>query len=120
MAVRYTEEHAWLHHADGVVTVGMTEQGVAALGAVTFVELPEEGREVTKGEEVGLIESADAGAELLAPLDGEVVEVNAAVAARPGLLDEDAEAAWLYRMTTTTPEEMDALMDEDEYLALVE
>ncbi|MGB3408429.1 MAG: glycine cleavage system protein GcvH [Jannaschia sp.] len=118
--MKYTEEHEWLDDNDGVIAVGITEHAATQLGDVVFVELPEIGREVTKGEEIVVIESVKAASDILAPLDGEIVEVNEALAANPGLVNEDAEAAWFFRMTTTTPEEMDSMMDEDAYKEFVD
>ena len=120
MPLKYTEEHEWLDADDGTITVGITGHAATQLGDVVFVELPEVGREVTKGEEIVVIESVKAASDIMAPLDGEIVEVNEALAANPALVNEDAEAAWFFKMTTTTPEEMDAMMDEDEYKAFVD
>ena len=117
--MKYTEEHEWLDDVDGLITVGITGHAATQLGDVVFVELPEAGRTVTKGEEIVVIESVKAASDILAPLDGEIVEVNAALADNPGLVNEDAEAAWFFRMTTTTPEEMDDMMDEDAYADFV-
>ncbi|GIT89689.1 glycine cleavage system H protein [Jannaschia pagri] len=113
--MKYTEEHEWLDNKDGVITVGITGHAATQLGDVVFVELPEVGLEVTKGEEIVVIESVKAASDILAPLDGEITEVNEALADAPGLVNEDPEAAWFFRMTTTTPEEMDGMMDEDAY-----
>ncbi|WP_371156787.1 glycine cleavage system protein GcvH [Jannaschia sp. 2305UL9-9] len=118
--MKFTEDHEWLDENDGIVTVGITEHAATQLGDVVFVDLPEVGQEVTKGEEVVVIESVKAASDIMAPLDGEIVEVNTALADAPGLVNEDAEAAWFFRMTTTTPEEMTDMMDEDQYKAFVE
>ena len=118
--MKYTEEHEWLDESDGTVTVGITEHAATQLGDVVFVELPEVGRTVTKGEEIVVIESVKAASDILAPLDGEIVEVNAALGDNPALVNEDAEAAWFFRMTTTTPEEMEGMMDEDAYKEFVD
>ncbi|CTQ33676.1 glycine cleavage system protein GcvH [Jannaschia rubra] len=118
--MKYTEDHEWLDDNDGIITVGITEHAATQLGDVVFVELPEVGRTVTKGEEIVVIESVKAASDILAPLDGEITEVNTALADTPGLVNEDAEAAWFFRMTTTTPEEMDTMMDEDGYRDFVE
>lgn len=117
--MKYTEEHEWLDAKDEVVTVGITAYAATQLGDVVFIELPEPGREVTKGEEIVVIESVKAASDIMAPLDGEIVEVNDALVETPGLVNEDAEAAWFFRMTTTTPEELDGLMDEDAYAEFV-
>ncbi|WP_308915336.1 glycine cleavage system protein GcvH [Jannaschia sp. LMIT008] len=113
--MKYTEDHEWLDADDNLVTVGITEYAAKQLGDVVFVELPEVGREVVKGEEIVVIESVKAASDITAPLDGEIAEVNEALADNPGLVNEDPEAAWFFKMTTTTPEEMDDLMDEDAY-----
>ncbi|MDB2407663.1 glycine cleavage system protein GcvH [Jannaschia sp.] len=118
--MKYTEEHEWLDAADGQITVGITEHAATQLGDVVFVELPEVGRTVTKGEEIVVIESVKAASDITAPLDGEITEVNEALADTPGLVNEDAESAWFFRMTTTTPEEMDEMMDEDAYKDFIE
>ena len=113
--MKYTENHEWLEDNDGIITVGITGHAATQLGDVVFVELPEIGQTVTKGEEIVVIESVKAASDILSPLDGEIVEVNDKLADTPGLVNEDAEAAWFFRMTTTTPEEMDGMMDEDGY-----
>ena len=117
--MKYTEEHEWLDAKDEIVTVGITPHAATQLGDVVFVDLPEPGREVTKGEEIVVIESVKAASDILAPLDGEIIEVNDALSDNPGLVNEDAEAAWFFRMTTTTPEEMEGMMDEDAYKEFV-
>ncbi|MCK0169111.1 glycine cleavage system protein GcvH [Jannaschia sp. S6380] len=118
--MKYTEEHEWLDDNDGVITVGITEHAATQLGDVVFVELPEVGQTVTKGEEIVVIESVKAASDILAPLDGEITEINDKLADNPGLVNEDAEAAWFFRMTTTTREEMDGMMDEDAYKEFVD
>ena len=118
--MKYTEEHEWLDADGDTITVGITPHAATQLGDVVFVELPEIGREVVKGEEIVVIESVKAASDILSPLDGEIVEVNEALADNPGLVNEDAEAAWFFRMTTTTPEELDGMMDEDAYKEFVE
>ncbi|MEO0859116.1 MAG: glycine cleavage system protein GcvH [Pseudomonadota bacterium] len=113
--MKYTEEHEWLDADDGVITVGITEHAAEQLGDVVFVDLPDVGQTVTKGEEIVVIESVKAASDIMAPLDGDIVEVNTALADTPGLVNEDAQAAWFFKMTTPTPEEMEEMMDEDQY-----
>ena len=91
--MKYTEEHEWLDAKDEIITVGITEHAATQLGDVVFIELPEVGREITKGEEIVVIESVKAASDIAAPLDGEITEVNEALAENPGLVNEDAEAA---------------------------
>ncbi|MFO6465828.1 glycine cleavage system protein GcvH [Jannaschia sp. KMU-145] len=117
--MKFTEDHEWLDAKDEIITVGITEHAATQLGDVVFIELPEVGRTVTKGEEIVVIESVKAASDITAPLDGEITEVNDALSDTPGLVNEDAEAAWFFKMTTTTPEEMNGMMDEDAYKELI-
>lgn len=120
MTVKFTEEHEWLKTEDELVVVGITEHAAEALGEIVFVELPDAGTAVSKDEEVVVIESVKAASDILAPLDGEIVEVNGALIDNPGLINEDAmEAAWFFKMKLNDPSEMDALLDESAYKALI-
>lgn len=121
--MKFTEEHEWLDPTDdeGVVTVGITEHASEALGELVFVELPEVGTKVVKGDEVAVIESVKAASEILAPLDGEIVEVNDPLIDNPTLVNDDPTgAAWFFRIKLDNPSEMDDLLDEDAYKALIE
>ncbi|MCX7890172.1 MAG: glycine cleavage system protein GcvH [Rhodobacteraceae bacterium] len=118
--MKYTEEHEWLRPEGDVVTVGITAHAAEQLGDVVFVELPEAGRRVSRGDEVAVIESVKAASDILAPVDGEIVEVNPALADNPGLVNEDPTgAAWFFRMRPADPAALDAFMDEAAYRALV-
>ncbi len=98
--MKFTEEHEWLDLGDdGIVTVGITAHAAEQLGDIVFVELPEVGIEVTKDDEIVVIESVKAASDILAPLDGEIVEVNDVIVAEPGKVNEDPEGdAWFFRM----------------------
>ena len=87
--MKYTEEHEWLRVEDDLVVVGITEHASTQLGDVVFIELPEAGTAVAKDDEVVVIESVKAASDILAPLDGEIVEVNDALTDNPGLVNED-------------------------------
>lgn len=114
--LRYTEEHEWLKQDGDEVIVGITEYAAEQLGDLVFVELPEEGRTVVKGEEVVTIESVKAASDISAPLDGQISEVNAAIVANPALVNEDPmENGWFFKMTLEDPSELDGLMDEEAY-----
>ncbi|MGH1368343.1 MAG: glycine cleavage system protein GcvH [Maritimibacter sp.] len=118
--MKYTEEHEWLLEEDGIVTVGITLHAAEQLGDVVFVELPEVGVEVTKDEEIVVIESVKAASDILAPLDGEIVEVNEAIVSDPGKVNEDAEgSAWFFKMRVEDMDAMDDMMSETEYKAFV-
>ncbi len=114
--MKYTEEHEWLRVEDDVVVVGITAHAAEQLGDVVFVELPEEGSEVAKDDEVVVIESVKAASDILAPLDGEIVEVNGPLVDEPGKVNEDPEGeAWFFKMKVEDLSALDELMDEAAY-----
>lgn len=118
--MKFTEEHEWLRPEDDVVVVGITEHATTQLGDIVFVELPEVGTTVTKDEEVVVIESVKAASDITAPIDGEIVEVNTALADNPGLANEDAiGAGWFFKIKPADPSQMDSLMDEAAYNAMI-
>ncbi len=118
--MKYTEDHEWLRAEGGIVTVGITAHASEQLGDVVFVELPEAGRKVSKGEEVVVIESVKAASDILAPLDGEIVEVNGDLADNPSLVNEDPTGkAWMFRMKVADMAALDGYMDEAAYNALI-
>lgn len=119
--MKFTEEHEWLLPEGDLVVVGITEHAATQLGDLVFVELPEAGISVTKDEEIVVIESVKAASDIMAPLDGEIVEVNEALVENPTLVNEDAMgAAWFFKMKLSDPSDMDDLLDEDAYKALIE
>ena len=116
--MKYTEEHEWLRVEGDLVVVGITEHAAEQLGDIVFVELPEAETTVSKDDEVVVIESVKAASDILAPLDGEIVEVNEALADEPGRVNEDATgAAWMFKMKIEDLSALDELMDEDAYKA---
>ena len=116
--MKYTEDHEWLRADGDIVVVGITEHASTQLGDV--VELPEPETKVAKGDEIVVIESVKAASDILAPLDGEIVEVNEALADNPGLVNEDPLGeAWFFKMKLNDMSEMDGLMDEDAYNELI-
>lgn len=118
--MKYTEEHEWLRVEGGIVVVGITAHAAEQLGDVVFVELPDAGREVSKGDEVVVIESVKAASDILAPLDGEIVEINQDVADNPGTVNEDPTGkAWFFKMKVADLSVLDGMMDEAAYQALI-
>lgn len=118
--MKYTEEHEWLMVEGDVVVVGITAHAAEQLGDVVFVELPEVGTTVTKDDEVVVIESVKAASDILAPLDGEIVEVNEAIAEEPGKVNDDPEGeAWFFKMSVEDLSVLDELMDEAAYKAFI-
>lgn len=114
--MKYTEEHEWLRIEGELVVVGITEHASEQLGDVVFVELPEPGKTVAKDDEVAVIESVKAASDILAPLDGEIVEVNDAIVANPGLVNEDPLGdAWFFKMKVEDQGAVDEFMDEASY-----
>ena len=114
--LKYTEEHEWLRLDGEEVTVGITEYATEQLGDLVFVELPEEGTTVIKGDEVVTIESVKAASDIAAPLDGVITEVNPAIVANPALVNDDPmEDGWFFKMTLADVSDLDSLMDEEAY-----
>jgi len=119
---KFTEDHEWLRlDEDGKLTVGITDFAQESLGDVVYVELPEEGQTVKAGDEVAVIESVKAAGEIKSPLGGTVVEVNAALADKPELVNADAMGdGWFFRMEPEDTAALDGLMDEAAYKKFVE
>lgn len=114
--MKYTEDHEWLSLDGDIVTVGITEYAATQLGDVVFVELPEIETQVARGDEIVVIESVKAASDILAPLDGEIVEVNEALVDNPALVNDDPTgAAWFFKIKIEDPTALDEYMDEDEY-----
>lgn len=114
--MKFTEEHEWLRVEGDVVVVGITEHASEQLGDIVFVELPEEGTTVAKDDEVVVIESVKAASDILAPLDGEIVEVNSVLADTPGMVNEDPTGdGWFFKMKIEDLSVLDDLMDEAAY-----
>jgi glycine cleavage system H protein len=117
--MKYTEDHEWLKAEGDVVVVGITEHASEQLGDVVFVELPEVGRIVEKGDEICVIESVKAASDIVAPLAGEIVAVNESLPDNPGQVNEDALGAWFFKMKVADPKALDAFMDEAAYKAMI-
>ncbi|PCD78093.1 glycine cleavage system protein GcvH [Pseudothioclava arenosa] len=114
--MKFTEEHEWLRVEGDLVVVGITEHASEQLGDVVFVELPEVETQVAKGDDCAVIESVKAASDILAPVDGEIVEVNEAIVENPALVNEDPlGAAWFFKMKLDDMSQLDEFMDEDAY-----
>jgi len=119
--MKYTEEHEWLQQDGDTVTVGITKHAAEALGDLVFVELPEPGTKVAKDDEIVVIESVKAASDIMAPLDGEILEVNETIVENPTLVNEDPlGAAWFFKMKLDDPSALEALLDEAAYNALID
>jgi glycine cleavage system H protein len=118
--LRYTASHEWIRsEPDGTVTVGITDHAQAALGDLVFLELPKAGRKVKAGEAIAVVESVKAASDVYAPVAGEVVVANDAIAGTPEAVNQDAYAAWLFRVRPSDPAEVAKLLDAAAYQATI-
>ena len=120
MSRYFTEDHEWVELDGEIGTVGITEYAQGQLGDIVFVDVPEEGKELTKGDEAAVVESVKAASDVYTPVSGTVIEGNAALTDTPGLVNEDPEGdGWFFKLTLTDTSELDGLMDETAYEAFV-
>ncbi|NNE84112.1 MAG: glycine cleavage system protein GcvH [Alphaproteobacteria bacterium] len=118
---KYTEDHEWVDLDGDIGTVGITDYAQEQLGDVVFVELPDVGKTLSKGDEAAVIESVKAAAEIYAPVDGEITEVNAALNGDPSLVNADAGGkGWFVKLRIADASALDGLMDEAGYTAFVD
>lgn len=114
--MKFTEQHEWLKPEGDEVVVGITEHAANELGDIVFIELPEEGKTVSKDDEIVVIESVKAASDIMAPVDGEITEVNDAIVDEPGKVNEDPMGdGWFFKIKPSDPSQMDDLMDEAAY-----
>jgi len=117
--LKYTASHEWVAAAsDGTLTIGITAVATDQLGELVYVELPEVGRRLEAGEACAVVESTKAASDVYAPVAGEVLEVNAALAEQPGTVNERPyEKGWLFRLKPAEPGALDGLLDAQAYRA---
>ena len=115
---KYSAEHQWaLPEADGTITVGITDFAQETLGDLVFIRLPEVGSEVAANQQVATVESVKTASDVFAPMSGKVIAINEAAVDAPEKINEDAYAAWLFKIQPSNPAEHDALMSAESYLA---
>jgi glycine cleavage system H protein len=120
MPVYFTKEHEWVRVDGDSATVGISNHAQEQLGDIVFAEVPQAGRQVSKGQEAAVVESVKAASDVYAPISGVVVEGNPALADDPALINSDPEGeGWFFKLTLTNPAELDGLMDENAYQAWV-
>lgn len=120
MTTRYSNDHEWVRLDGDVATVGISTYAAEQLGDVVYVELPEVGKKVDKGAEAAVVESVKAASEVFAPVSGEVVEINQALADTPQTVNESAEKdGWFVKLRIADKAELDGLMSEEDYKAYV-
>jgi glycine cleavage system H protein len=116
--LKYTKDHEWVSADGGVATVGITDYAQKALGDVVYLELPDVGRTLKKGEVFGTIESVKAVSELYAPVSGEVTEVHSALVQHPESVNKDPHGAWMIKVKIADPGETGELLDAAQYTDL--
>ena len=117
---KYSETHEWFLVDDDIITMGVTQYAADELTDITYVELPEVGKRVSVGDQIGEVESVKATSEIFTAVAGEVVEVNAALVDSPELINDDAfEEGWLVKIKAESIEPLTSLMDPKEYKAFV-
>lgn len=114
--MKYTESHEWIDLEDNIGTVGVTNYAQKELGDIVYVELPEVGSVVNVGDEVAVLESTKAAADIYAPVSGRIIEVNEMLNDQPEEINiSPMDEGWLFKIEVQNPEELDQLMSEKEY-----
>lgn len=118
--LKFTKEHEWLRVEGDVATVGITDHAQEQLGDLVFIELPKVGSEMQQGASIAVVESVKAASDVFAPISGTVVEVNEAVLKEPAKVNSDAMGGgWFFKVKIADRSQVDALMDETAYRALI-
>ena len=116
MTTYFTGEHEWIKVEGDTATIGISNHAQEALGDIVFAEVPEQGKSLNKGDEAAVVESVKAASDVYAPVAGEVIEGNPALADDPALINRDPEGeGWFFKMTLADKAELDGLMDEASY-----
>lgn len=119
--LKYTESHEWVKtEADGTITIGITQHAQELLGDMVFVETPAIGRKVKAKEEVAVVESVKAAADVYAPVSGEVTAVNGELESAPEAINADPYGAWMFKMKPDSAADVAALLDAAAYQAVVD
>ena len=117
----YTETHEWLKVKDDIVTIGITDYAQHELGDIVYMELPEVGDEVTKGESFGSIEAVKAVEDINSPVSGEVLEINSILEDTPETINQSAfEEGWIVKIKLSDPSELEGLLNSEAYKAIIE
>jgi glycine cleavage system H protein len=114
--LKYTESHEWIRlESDGSVTIGITDHAQEALGDIVFLELPEAGKAVSAGDAIAVIESVKAASDIYAPLSGEIVEANTALAGSPDQINSEPYGSWLFKLKPSDAAALDKLLSAQAY-----
>jgi glycine cleavage system H protein len=116
----FTEDHEWLRVEGGIATVGITDYAQEQLGDLVFVELPEVGKKLAKGDTAVVVESVKAASDVYAPVDGEITEANTTLSSDPSLVNSAATGdGWLWKMRLANESQLEGLLDEATYQAYI-
>ena len=121
MSYKFTEDHEWVLLEGDVATIGISDYAQGQLGDVVYVEVPTVGDEISKGDELAVVESVKAASEVYSPVSGEIIDVNAELEGAPTMVNEDAmEGGWFAKIRVTNSSDLDDLMDEAAYKTFIE
>jgi len=115
MKTYFSETHEFITVDGNIGTIGISEYARQALGNIVYVDMPDEGDDVTAGEDFGAVESVKAASDLISPVSGTVTEVNEALVDNPGLLNKSQEPTWIIKVELSDPAELETLMDQEAY-----
>jgi glycine cleavage system H protein len=116
--MKYSEEHEWISIEGDIATVGITNYAQKSLGDIVFVEVPDVGSEINQGDETGVVESVKAASDIITPVSGKVVEINEDLETAPNTVNTDPTGdGWMFKVKLSVPEELDGLMNDEEYKA---
>jgi glycine cleavage system H protein len=116
MSLYFTKDHEWIRVDGDEATVGISKHAEQALGDIVFAEAPEAGRQLSKGGDAAVVESVKAASDVYAPVSGEVIEANPAIADDPSVINSDPEGeGWFFKLRLSDPGELEGLMDEAAY-----
>ena len=119
--IKYSEDHEWVRVDGDEGTIGISDYAQVALGDIVFLELPEVGASLSKGDEAAVIESVKAASEVYSPVSGEVTAINDKLSTNPSIVNASAmEKGWFFKIKLSDPNELDGLMDEAAYKEFVE
>ena len=118
MSMKYSEDHEWISIEGDIATVGITNYAQKSLGDIVFVEAPDVGSEISQGDETGVVESVKAASDIITPVSGKVVEINEDLETAPNTVNTDPTGdGWMFKVKLSVPEELDGLMNDEEYKA---
>ena len=119
-SLKYCKEHTWVKLENDYAYIGITDYAQDQLGEILFVEMPEVEDEITKGEDFGVVESSKVASDLIAPISGEVVEINEALEDEPEAINEDSYEAWIIKVKISDNDELESLLNSDGYESSLE